>query len=188
MSVGKRRPPRFRVGDAVEVLYGPQKVEGDILEDRGPLGEFGRRLYRIRINRGREDEATFEIPEEDLEEAGTSKGDEKAGPRREIDVVYSRRRGTNDWKAETTWGPLYKGVKARGAVAYSTGRWDGQREGEEDRATVSVLLDLRTGVSGTQGGSGPQAVKEMTETARELADRMFKGRHPDASIEHVDPA
>jgi hypothetical protein len=42
MSIGKKRPPRFRVGDPVSFLYGTEKVAGEILEDRGPLGDYGR--------------------------------------------------------------------------------------------------------------------------------------------------
>jgi|SRR5271157_783086 len=67
MSIGKKRVPRFRVGDPVRFLYGTEKVAGEILEDRGPLGDYGRRLYRVRINAGQEDESSFEIPEEDIE-------------------------------------------------------------------------------------------------------------------------
>ena len=66
MSATRKRAPRFRVGDPVRFLYGTEKVAGEILDDRGPLGEYGRRLYRVRINAGRDDESSFEIPEEDI--------------------------------------------------------------------------------------------------------------------------
>jgi hypothetical protein len=67
MSIGKKRAPRFHVGDPVSFLYGTEKVAGEILEDRGPLGVYGRRLNRVRINAGQEDESSFEIPEEVIE-------------------------------------------------------------------------------------------------------------------------
>jgi hypothetical protein len=92
MSIAKKRAPRFRVGDPVRFLYGTEKVAGEILEDRGPLGEYGRRLYRVRINAGRDDESSFEIPEEDIErrELGTN-SDETPGLRQEFTVTYVRR-------------------------------------------------------------------------------------------------
>ena len=52
MSIGRKRPPRFRVGDPVRFLYGPEKVAGEIVEDRGPLGDFGRRLSQSAHQRG----------------------------------------------------------------------------------------------------------------------------------------
>ena len=38
MSIGKKRAPRFRVGDRVRFLYGPEKVAGDIVVIRAPWG------------------------------------------------------------------------------------------------------------------------------------------------------
>jgi hypothetical protein len=92
MSIGRKRAPRFRAGDSVTFLFGPQKVAGEIVEDRGPLGVYGRRLYRVRIKRPDEDETTFEIPEEDIEspeELATQP--ETPGLRQEFDVIYVRR-------------------------------------------------------------------------------------------------
>ncbi len=43
MSIGKKRTPRFLVGDPVSFLYGTENVAGEIVEDRGPLGDYGRR-------------------------------------------------------------------------------------------------------------------------------------------------
>jgi hypothetical protein len=46
-------------------LYGPQRVQADIIEDRGPLGVKGRRLYGVRLEFGEPSE--FEMPEDELD-------------------------------------------------------------------------------------------------------------------------
>jgi hypothetical protein len=187
MSVGRKRAPRFRVGDNVVFLYGPQKVAGEIVEDRGPLGEYGRRLYRVRINRGEEDEATFEIPEEDIE-IPEQRADLKEIPglRQEFDVIYTRHKNTNDWTATTRRGGLYRGVRAKGAVGYTTGSWEGEREGEENHGIVTVFLECDQTMCDAHSRILPTAWRELEERARLLADQMFKSRHPDAVIKHED--
>jgi hypothetical protein len=187
MSIGRKRPPRFRAGDHVVFLYGPQKVAGEIVEDRGPLGDYGRRLYRVRINRGEEDENTFEIMEEDIEVPNQSGSQpETAGLRQEFDVTYIRRDETNHWKATTTQGRLYKGVKARGAVGYTTARREGERDGDENHATVTVFMECDESMRDSHDRVRSTAWPVMTAAARQFADQMFKNRHPDAVIDHVD--
>lgn len=187
MSIGKKRAPRFRVGDPVRFLYGIEKVAGEILEDRGPLGDFGRRLYRVRINAGQEDESSFEIPEEDLETRDPDAASvQTPGLRQEFDVTYNREPKTNKWTATTRRGPLYQGVKAKGAVGYTTGRWEGEREGDENHAIVTVLVECDQTMCNSHSRVRPTAWPVMIATARELADRMFRARHQDALIEHKD--
>jgi hypothetical protein len=187
MSVGKKRPPRFRVGDVVAFLYGPQTVPGEIVEDRGPLGVYGRRLYRVRIDRGQGDTTTFEISEEDIEGPWHSENHEETpGTRQEFDVTYIRTRKTNSWTASTKRGKLYKGVKAKGAVGYATGRWEGEREGDENHAVVTVFVECDETMCDAHSRALPTAWPVMVTTARKLADRMFMTRHPDAVIKHVD--
>ncbi len=69
MGSSTKSAPKFRVGDWVSLLYGPQRVLAEVVEDRGPLGVRGGRLYRIRPNLDHEESATFEVPEDDLEAA-----------------------------------------------------------------------------------------------------------------------
>ncbi len=185
MSIGKKRSPRFRVGDPVKFLYGIDKVAGEILEDRGSLGDYGRRLYRVRINAGQEDESSFEIPEEDIESRDPENTTvQTPGLRQEFDITYIRKQKTNEWTATTKRGQLYSGVKAKGAVGYTTGRWEGDREGDENHAIVTVLVQCDQTMCDSQSRVRPTAWPEMTATARELADRMFRTRHQDAQIEH----
>jgi hypothetical protein len=187
MSVAKERKPRFRVGDVVAFLYGPQKVPGEIVEDRGPLGVYGRRLYRVRIDRGHDDTTILEIPEEEIEGPWNSEDQEETpGIRQEFDVTYIRTKKTSSWTASTKRGRLYKGLKAKGAVGYTTGRWEGEREGDENHAIVTVFVECERTMCDTHCRVLPSALPAMVLTARNLADRMFMTRHPDAIIRHVD--
>jgi hypothetical protein len=185
MSIGKKRPPRFRVGDPVSFLYGTEKVAGEILEGRGPLGDYGRRLYRVRINAGQEDESSFEIPEEVIESRDQdSNTAQTPGLRQEFSITFIRRDKTNEWKATTRRGKLYSGVKAKGAVGYTTARYEVEREGDENSAIVTVLVECDQTMCDSHSRVRPTAWPAMTATARELADRMFRTRHQDAMIEH----
>jgi len=187
MSVAKKRAPRFRVGDHVAILYGPQKVAGEIVEDRGQLGEYGRRLYRVRIHLEQDSPTTFEIPEEDIEDPEPPADNaETPGLRQEFEVVYSRIKKTDSWTARTKPGNLHKGVKAKGAVGYTTGKWEGEREGDENHAIVTVFVECDQPMCDSHSRVRPTAWPAMTATARRLADRMFLSRHPDAVIEHRD--
>ncbi len=81
-------------------------------------------------------------------------------------------------------GPLYSGVSAKSAVGYTTGSWEGERESDENHAIVTVLVECDQTMCDSQSRVRPTAWPEMTATARELADRLFKTRHQDAQIEH----
>jgi hypothetical protein len=65
----KESPPRFRVGDWVSLLYGPKRRVAQVVEDRGPFGVNGRRLYGIRLEVGPDYVATPALPEELLDPA-----------------------------------------------------------------------------------------------------------------------
>jgi hypothetical protein len=69
MSNFRKRAAQFRVGDWVTLLYGPQRVLAQVVEDRGPLGVNRRRLYRIRLGQDPGEAGTFEVREEYLEPA-----------------------------------------------------------------------------------------------------------------------
>jgi len=60
---------RFEVGDWVEFLFGTRKLFAQVAEVRGALGHNGRRLYRVRVPRGADDEDSFELPESELKAA-----------------------------------------------------------------------------------------------------------------------
>src|SRR5437773_1377397 len=79
-QVPGRPPGKFRVGDRVRILHGFRGVIGEVIEDRGPIGVLGRRLYGVKFRLDEWNEETTELPEESLEpvEAGP---DAKAGVR-----------------------------------------------------------------------------------------------------------
>lgn len=177
MSSTKRRPPVFHIGDWVKFDYGPKKVSARIVEDRGPLGVQGRRLYRVQLDEKLGDASTFEIPENEL--------DATSPPvRLSFDVRYTRQGKTNIWRALTKRNGLLTGVKAAGAVGYVTAAWEGQQQGDQMFATVNVLLEVdpRFGDSGFH--VDPKVWNEMAERAQSLADEMFLSRHPRARVEH----
>jgi len=66
MSTPRSRPPQFRLHDWVSLLYGPRTVLAQVVEDRGPIGVHGRRLYRVRIELAQGESTTLEVPEEYL--------------------------------------------------------------------------------------------------------------------------
>ena len=174
MSAIKKRKPRFRVGDPVSFLYGPRRVSGKVIEDRGPLAAHGRRIYLVQPVIGQDEPTMFEVPEDDLEEPSQAGEDEKEpGTRVEYSVTYVRRGETSVWRPTIKRGRVYHGVKAKGAVAYSAGRWVGEAQHDEKHGIVTVLLQPRPG----------EAESEMVAEARRLADRMFLNRHPNAQVE-----
>jgi hypothetical protein len=71
----KTSPPQFRVGDWVQFQFGPKQVVAQVIEDRGPIGVHGRRLYRVRLDQASTEPYAFEIPEQDLEPAAFQKAE-----------------------------------------------------------------------------------------------------------------
>jgi hypothetical protein len=79
--MGKTSNPkaRFRVGDWVSFLYGTRRAVAQVVEDRGPLGVKGRRLYGIRLEQAPDISTTFEMPEELLESTPAPKSNNVNG-------------------------------------------------------------------------------------------------------------
>jgi hypothetical protein len=64
MSKSKSPRPRFKVGDWVSFPYGARTPVALIIEDRGPIGVKGRRLYRIELPIEDCEPDRFEVAEE----------------------------------------------------------------------------------------------------------------------------
>lgn len=62
----KPQEKRFRVGQSVWLLMGHRPVKAEILEDRGPLGVGGRRLYRIKVEVAPGESSSFKLSADDL--------------------------------------------------------------------------------------------------------------------------
>lgn len=65
--IPRRTPGRYRVGDRVRVGYGGG-MEAEILDDHGPIGVGGRRLYTVLVkHEGGVEDTIGGYPEDDME-------------------------------------------------------------------------------------------------------------------------
>jgi len=161
--------------------YGAKKVSAKIVEDRGRLGVHGRRLYRVQLDPELGEESAFEMPEDELETAA-------APVRQSYRVKYCRQGKTNVWQADTKREGLLRGVKASGAVGYSTAMWEGETADDQGHASVAVLLEVAPRSCEPGLADDPAVRREMAKRARGLADEMFLSRHPRAQIQHAPSA
>lgn len=181
MNSAKRQRPRFRVGDWVSFQYGPRQVSAKVVEDRGQLGVLGQRLYRVQLDDNRGDASAFEMPENELDTADVPL-------RQSFQVRYNRQGNTNAWLASTVNEGLLRGVKAKGAVSYTSGVWEGESVTDQKHATVGVLLDIDAQCSEASVNGDPVIRRELAERARQVADEVFMSRHPRAHVQHVQSA
>lgn len=63
------RTARLKVGDRVRFSLGGHGIVGVIVEDRGPIGAGGRRLYVVRAQLEAAGESVFELPADELQAA-----------------------------------------------------------------------------------------------------------------------
>lgn len=59
--------PKFHVGESVSFEFGLRQVRGKIVEDRGPLGVKGRRIYGVQLDMDPLESMFFELPEDELQ-------------------------------------------------------------------------------------------------------------------------
>ena len=72
-----RTPGRFRVGECVRVDYAGG-IEAEILEDHGPIGVGGRRLYTLLLKNG-DNDTIGGYPEEYMEPLASANGSTSPG-------------------------------------------------------------------------------------------------------------
>jgi hypothetical protein len=107
-------------------------------------------------------------------------------PRQAFTITYIRQGPANHWRASTKARAGLEQVAFTGPVSYSAARWEGQPEGEEQFATVTVLVECDPKLRDPSRVPDPLVIKRMTEEAGKLADQMFRSHHPNAVIEHDD--
>lgn len=174
MGVAKKHF-RFQVGDQVAFLYGPRMVRGEVIENRGPFGVYGDQVYLVRTTLDSEGTVAIEVQEQDLEEAAAADEHEGSpGPRRAYRVTYVRQQKSNKWMAKVTRGRIHKGLRVKGAVAYTSSRWEGETRDDEKRAVVAVFLEPHE----------DESERERLAEVRRLSDHMFMQKHPEAIIDH----
>lgn len=194
MSSATRPRPRFRPGDWVSYQFGKARILVQVIEDRGPLGAGGERIYGVRIERDDDEPTTTEVPESELRKEDEILGSHTAAsdlgyavqnwPVQVFEVRYRRAGGAGDWTAVTERGEILEGTKARGAVAITTARWASDSADDENWALVTVFIEFDPRLRDPRIGYQPGLWEAMTEEARHLADARFKRRYPKAMITH----
>jgi hypothetical protein len=77
-------------------------------------------------------------------------------------------------------------MRSKGAVGYSTARYEGETAEDERHATVAVLLEIGPQFDDERILSDPNVRRVMAAQARAEADELFKFHHQNAIIEHID--
>ncbi len=67
LAIPNLPPGKFRVGQRVRLKHGFRGKIGEVVEDCGPIGAGGRRLYGVRIDLEPFDENPLTLAEESLE-------------------------------------------------------------------------------------------------------------------------
>ena len=67
LQVSGQAPGKYRVGQAVRLKHGFRGMIGEVVEDHGPIGVHGRRLYAVKLRLDPWNEHTSPYPEESLE-------------------------------------------------------------------------------------------------------------------------
>jgi hypothetical protein len=67
MHVPDEAHGKFRVGDRVRLRHGFRDLIAEVVEDRGPIGVAGRRLYAVKLRPDEWNELITERPEDSLE-------------------------------------------------------------------------------------------------------------------------
>lgn len=62
----RKKKSRLSVGNHISLNFGGRQVQGEIIEDRGPLAAGGRRLYRVRVMILPDESLAFELPEDEI--------------------------------------------------------------------------------------------------------------------------
>jgi hypothetical protein len=189
MSTATQLEPRFRVWEWVSYPAGFRRSLGQIVEDRGPVGAHGRRLFQLQTDWGEEGGKSIEMPEADLEPAPPITTAERARenglstqnwPRQAFHVRYTSRDAGGSWAARM-WPIAYWAVPPmqRGPTGL---RYAGDEDSELVRVDAEYdprLADPRT---------DKEVWTSLTEKAIRIADTVFEGKHPKARIDerHVE--
>lgn len=96
-------------------------------------------------------------------------------PKRAYTVSYVRGTG-NTWSASIKERPGPWDIDFEGVASYSTAMWEGEEEGDERFALITVFPTMNSEVS-------VPTLSQLRDEALRLANEAFIERHPGAVIE-----
>jgi len=108
---------------------------------------------------------------------------EKVLLRQEFSVTYIRQKNTNSWSATTRPGGFHRGVRAKGAVSYTTAAYEGEKPEDQGFAIVSVLVEIDPKFDERAFLERPDTRRMLGDQARRMADELFKSKHPEAIVQ-----
>ena len=108
---------------------------------------------------------------------------EKVLLRQEFSVTYVRQENTNIWNATTSQGGFHRGVRAKGAVSYTTASYEGEKPEDQRFAIVSVLVEIDPRFDDRAFLERPDTRRMLADQARRMADELFTLKYPDAIIQ-----
>lgn len=76
MTTAHEESESFQVGERVKLQIGRHLLTGVVLEDRGPIGVHGRRLFRIQVETSPDEVQVIEMPAEEIERMSTQQSSE----------------------------------------------------------------------------------------------------------------
>jgi hypothetical protein len=109
---------------------------------------------------------------------------EKPCLRQSFTARYYKKGQSNEWRSTIKREEMRRDVQAKGAVAYTTARREGETAADENFAIVGVFLQLDPRFDNDDLIVSPGVWQTLTEQAWQMADEMFKNQHPEAIIEH----
>jgi hypothetical protein len=108
---------------------------------------------------------------------------EKVLLRQEVRVKYVRQETTNVWNATTGLGGFHRGIRAKGAVAYATASYEGEKPEDQRFAIESVLVEIDPRFDDRAFLERPDTRRMLADQARRMADVLFKSKHPEAIVQ-----
>lgn len=108
--------------------------------------------------------------------------------RQSFAISYVRQEESNDWVATTHKGELYRQVRPKGIMSYSTAQYAGEKPEDLKFAIINVLVEVDPSLDERAIAANPCILSGLVDQAQSLADGMFRQRHPGATIEHEELA
>ena len=183
MSSATESFPRFGLGEWVSFPVGSRRGLARVVEDRGPVGPQGHRLYQLQLERGEDGGRTIEMPEADLKAAPTITTAAVARtnglstqnwPRQGFHVTYNRSKDGHVWTASLM--PVLS--QAVPPMEQGPGGW--RYADDVNREIVRVDLEYDPRLDNPQNRS--DIWENLEEEARKIGDAVFKAKHPKAKI------